>query len=193
MRSPDIVGIACPRLAACCHLCGIQAVVCSNVHAVQALIGKIVLVWMRVNVEARGCIACQPLALLCCPGKLPGGCLPPLNVNDLLSLCLGPLGMLFLLVPAEGRWSVVRLSALCVEGINHLQQFVASMGEMVRAHASYFRSLRFLFFSDFGVGPPSEALLALSASSKGLMDCSSRSEASSSSSLDDERKNCAAC
>ncbi len=93
-RPPDAVGIACAGLCACCHLCGVQAVIRCNVHAVQALKGKVVLVSMGVNVEAGGGIPCQPLTLLEAPGELAGCSLPPLNVNDFLCLCLGPLDIL---------------------------------------------------------------------------------------------------
>lgn len=53
---PDVVGTACSGLGACGHFCGIQAAVCCNIHAVQPLECKVVLVSMGVDVERGGCI-----------------------------------------------------------------------------------------------------------------------------------------
>ena len=100
LRAPDAVGIACAWLGACCHLCGVQAVVRCNVHPVQALKGEVVLVSVGVDVESGRGIACQPLALLEAPCELARCSLPPLDVNDLLCLCLGPFGIPFFSVPA---------------------------------------------------------------------------------------------
>ena len=99
-HAPDAVCIACPGLGACRNLCWVEAVVRRNVHTIQALKGQIVLVSMGVYVEAQSCVPREPLPLLEGSGELAGSCLPSFDVNDLLCLSLGPLGMPLLPMPA---------------------------------------------------------------------------------------------